>query len=83
VSVLGVHNYRVRAGDRDYLAQRQWRRIDRDIVYLPDVVLNDVEIDYMVDLPMLLRPVVDAFWQAGGWDRSPNYDADGRWIPER
>jgi hypothetical protein len=31
------------------------------------------------DVPKLLRPVFDAFWQSGGIAASPSYDAEGNW----
>ena len=35
------------------------------------------------ELPQLMRPVVDAFWQAGGWPTSPDYNHDGTWREGR
>jgi Schlafen, AlbA_2 len=64
VSVVGAQNYNLLSGDalRDIDG---WRRIDRDVLMLPDVVIGDFEIEYRDGLPRLLRPVVDAFWQSG------------------
>jgi hypothetical protein len=47
--------------------RRGWHRVDRDVVTLPDVVVDDVSgtESYGDTLPRLLRPVVDAMWQAG------------------
>lgn len=47
--------------------------IDRDILIMPDVIIND-----MSKSPhSLLRPLFDAIWNAAGWPESPYYDADG------
>ena len=79
VSVIGVQHYAFRSGGpRD--GSPGWRTIDRDLLLLPDVVLDSYEIDYRNDLPRLLRPIIDGFWQAGGWPQSPNYRADGTWT---
>jgi hypothetical protein len=51
--------------------------IDRDHLFLPDIVIER----YDVDLPSLLRPTWDVFWNAGGYSRSPNYTNEGRWNP--
>lgn len=52
--------------------------IDRDIVVLPDVLIED----YEADVPTVLRPIFDAIWNAAGWERSMNYTEEGRWEPE-
>jgi hypothetical protein len=57
--------------------------IDRDLLVLPDVVLESYPNDYRVELPRLMRPVVDAFWQAGGWPRSIGYDGEGNWAEQK
>lgn len=81
ISVVGARDYVVRRDDRR--SRHSWTRIDRDVVLLPDVIIEGYGIDYRDDLPRLLRPVVDAFWQAGGWVCSPYYDAEGNWKPSR
>jgi hypothetical protein len=50
-------------------------RIDRDILLLPDVLLESMA----TDIPAVLRPLFDAFWQAGGHERSLGYDKAGKW----
>jgi hypothetical protein len=32
-------------------------------------------------LPLILRPVMDGFWQACGFERSQTFDAEGNWKP--
>jgi hypothetical protein len=46
-----------------------------DVMRLPDVVVDD----FAADLTLALRPIIDTFWQAGGWLGSPSYDAAGNW----
>ena len=69
------------AGENAYYSRRRHGvpRIDRDTLLLPDVSVESFE----VDLPRLLRPVLDALWQAGGWDGSRNYDGEGNWNPPK
>jgi hypothetical protein len=52
-----------------------WPRIDRSPVLLPDVVFDDFD----ADVPTVLRPLFDSFWQSGGFLRSPNYTEAGEW----
>jgi len=54
------------------------RPIDRDIVLLPDVLIEEPP----KDLPCLLRPVFDAAWNACGIARSLNYDQNGNWTAD-
>lgn len=51
--------------------------IDRDMLLLPDVLVEG----YEPDVSRLLRPIFDAVWNATGFERSPNYDHDGNWRP--
>jgi len=51
--------------------------VDRDILILPEALIED----YRTDIPTLLRPVFDAVWNAAGWERSLNYDPSGNWKP--
>lgn len=74
VDVLG-YEMSTSANLRDYLDEPH--RIDRNVVVLPD--LSIVEPDW--NLPLLLKPVFDALWQATGFSRSHNYDREtGKWI---
>ena len=48
-------------------------RIDRELINLPDIWIEDIE----ADMSLALRPVFDAMWQASGLPRSRNYEDDG------
>lgn len=48
--------------------------IDRDVLLLPDVVVQDEQ-----PADQILRPIFDAVWQSSGWPGCPNYDDKGRW----
>lgn len=78
VSVLGARDFILAAGERAYYSSRRPQmRIDRDTLLLPDVTIESFD----VNLPRLMRPVLDALWQAGGWSGSTSYDAEGNWQP--
>jgi hypothetical protein len=51
-------------------------QIDRDLLLLPGVIVED----YHVDVPKLLKPVFDTIWQSAGWDSCKNYDLEGNRI---
>ena len=62
------------------LATRGWYRqhgtFDRDVVLVPDVVVDD----FRCDVRATLRPALDALWQAAGLERCFSYDENGQWI---
>jgi hypothetical protein len=49
--------------------------IDRDVLLLPDVRVEQ----YDADAPSLLRPIFDAVWNAAGFERCFNYNSSGEW----
>jgi Schlafen, AlbA_2 len=51
--------------------------VDRDDLLLPDLLVED----FHTDAATLLRPAFDAMWQAAGWMRSFNYDAEDNFRP--
>jgi len=51
--------------------------IDRDIVQIPEIIIED----YNFNPPQLLKPVFDSIWNACGFERSFNYTVDGVWKP--
>ena len=76
LSLIGVkgHYLRYDQGFSGYTSG-----IDRDIVNLPEIVLQD----YDADIEKAMKPAYDALWNAGGWEKSPNYDAEGNRIRRR
>jgi len=53
--------------------------VDRDLLVLPEAILESSA----TDVPLLMRPVFDAMWQAAGHKGSKSYDQAGRWTPKR
>ena len=49
--------------------------IDRDNLILPEVIIDTFEVDH----PKVMKPIFDSIWNACGWERSVNYDHDGKW----
>lgn len=58
---------------------RRTRTIDRDLVILPDVLVDT----YGLDMATVLRPICDAVWNSAGWERSLYYDENGKWNGPR
>ena len=74
LSLLGVKGYSINAGPmRPFLEERL---MDRSDLLLPDIIVEEQG----ADIPRLMRPAFDAFWQAAGWSQSPSYEGGG-WDP--
>lgn len=71
VTLLGV------AGFKMYVEGwgRESEPIDRDILFLPDIIVEN----YDVNAATLLRPTFDTLWQACGFEQSLSYDNEGNW----
>jgi len=75
LTLVGVKGYSMG------LDRRYWRRerhkIDREVLLLPEVVIET----YEVAAEDVLRPIFDAVWNACGFPKSLNYDDNGKWHP--
>ncbi len=58
---------------------KEHQAIDRDVVVLPETVIDAAPTEETV--PSLLKPVLDAIWQAAGWPGCIHYDEHGNWSP--
>ena len=68
--VLGLDAFRFRS---------PLRPLDRDALLLPEVVINDRP----VDIPAVMRPLLDALWQSFGMKSCTEYGDQGEWKPRR
>jgi hypothetical protein len=74
VTMQGLKGYALATGSpfQDF---RQAHRFDRDLLLLPDVLVED----FSTPADKLLKPIFDAFWQSAGLPSSQNYNKQGRW----
>lgn len=77
LTLTGVEGYRVIPETRN----RSWNNfrhpIDRDVLFIPEVVVESGDFDAAATL----RPVFDILWQSAGWQQSMNYTEDGTHRP--
>ena len=71
MSLVGVDGYRINVRRTEY-AQHS---IDRDILLFPEVLIED----YTTPSEIIVKDVLDRFWQAGGYLNSGSYNTDGTW----
>ncbi|MNS92143.1 hypothetical protein D3C72_1262680 [compost metagenome] len=50
--------------------------ITEDVLLLPEIVIEDSDFSPGA----VLKPIFDVAWQAGGYQESPNFDSEGKWI---
>ena len=74
VSLIGVMGYTLAVDPRRVFLSRT-DRIDRNILYLPEIVVENFE----VISEKLFQPIFDAMWQSSGFERCLDYDENGEW----
>jgi len=75
VSLTGVKGYKLAVSQRLDRWRQHTHRIDRDLLFLPEVLIEDLT----ADSATLLRPIFDAVWNSAGWVKSYGYDDAGEW----
>jgi hypothetical protein len=73
-TLLGVRGCHIVRGD----FHDTYPPIDRDDLLLPDVTVEE----FGQQPATVLRPALDAIWQAAGWRRSFNYNKEGEWVEQ-
>ncbi len=61
---------------RNYFGNETQHPIDRDLLLLPEAVIEN----YSIKSEEILRPLFDLIWNACGFQRSLNFDKNGNWI---
>jgi len=73
MSLLGAHNCTIYVPRFHPLPDQ---KIDRDILLLPDSIIEEFEFN----LDVMLKQIVDTLWNAAGFEGSPHFDpSSGRW----
>ncbi len=80
LSLTGVKGYEMLVGSM--LASYGLRPIDRDDLILPAARIDDLRPD-RAGVELLLRPLLDAVWNACGRAGSPNFDEEGCYRERR
>lgn len=78
LTFVGVKGYFMSVG-QGMFEERGEYEIDRDILLLPEVIVEN----YDTAPEVILKPCFDAMWNACGFPRSPNYDDAGKRIESK
>lgn len=73
LTLIGVKGFALSLPHRYLVYSRMG--VDRDVLPIPEVMVQS----YEAPEHEILRPVLDALWQAGGFERSYSYDDSGEW----
>lgn len=76
-SITGVAGYEMAWRDSFWQIRHAVHPIDRDILLIPEISVEDRTVK---NVEVILRPIFDAAWNAAGFERSMNYDANGQWL---
>lgn len=76
LKLFGVKGYSMGINPARYLVHNN-NVIDRDILSLPEIIVDK----YEDDITKLLKPAFDSIWNACGFQRSYNYNEQGEWAP--
>jgi hypothetical protein len=74
VTLLGVRGL-LMALPSDRISISEEHPIDRDNLIIPETLIER----FADESSQLLRPHINAIWNAVGWNASPNYDQEGIW----
>jgi len=78
LSLVGVKGYSMETNRPKYTVIDPMS-IDRDILVVPEILIDEFNIDFA----KILRPIFDSVWNAAGWKNSLNYNASGDWVEHR
>lgn len=68
LTLIGVKDYYMAVSEK-FMFTGNDAPIDRDVVIVPEIVIEDYEC-----VASNLRPLLDSVWNAAGWPASPNFD---------
>jgi hypothetical protein len=79
LTLINVKNYTMYLSPERYFLNGELPPIDRDVLYLPEAIVED----YEVKAGSILKPSFDSIWNACGIERSFNYNENGEWAPRK
>jgi hypothetical protein len=76
ITLLGVQGYKLARMRTEFLPLESPHPIDRDILELPEMFIEDL----IASPEVILKPAFDGLWNAVGWSRCAYYDENGEWT---
>jgi hypothetical protein len=76
ISLIGIHGQRLAVDAVMELSMGGTRAIDRNVLMLPEIVVEDLS----APIGPLLKPALDLVWNACGYTSSPHFDRAGNWT---
>jgi len=73
LTLIGVKDYFM---ETDKIGRFNGQEIDRDVLFVPEVLLYNFD----VDPKKAMRPCFDSVWNACGYSRCLDYNVKGEWI---
>jgi len=79
ISLLGVRGLRLAVDVNMEINMGGVRPIDREVLMLPEMLIDDLSSPF----EPFLKPILDLVWNACGMPSSPHFDEAGHWIGRR
>ena len=77
ISLIGFKGFSLGLSDQQKLSNFEEEEVlDRDLLMVPEILLNE----YVENVPAVLKPVFDMFWNAFGYSKSLNFDSENKWC---
>jgi len=73
MTLLGIKGYSIEPNGPSRIMKNH--PIDRDILIIPEVIIENLD----AEADEILHPIFDTIWNACGFERSLNYDSNGKW----
>lgn len=77
LTLLNVRNYLMGVNNRRIIQTTE--PIDRDILNLPEIIVES----YEEKAEQILKPCFNSIWNACGYPRDLNYNDEGKWMPHQ
>jgi hypothetical protein len=77
ITLLGVRGYSLVSGDNFFFKKK--RPLNRDSLIFPEILTEEASPDSQA----LFKPLFDLLWQAFGYPKSFNFNAEGRYVGRR
>ncbi|MEN6290884.1 MAG: hypothetical protein ABFD07_02565 [Methanobacterium sp.] len=79
ITLIGVKDYTMYVPEGRRASSQDTFPIDRDILTLPEVIIEKNE----ENIGNILKSSFDSIWNACGYEGSKNYNTEGEWNPRR
>lgn len=79
MSVLNARGYHIYNGDWCDYSENSSNIIDRDVVMLPETIVDRFTKLQISEIPNAIKPLLDSFWNSSGFEKCNFFDDEGNY----